>query len=648
MSRWLRTGAFVCLVIAIINTVVHGFVLDEAAVPAQIISGQVEYPDGHPQRVFYRGVYTVQNYSAAWFLQAWPSVEALSAVRNVGLVFLSLFAPFAVTVILTGSPLWACVATVLVMTEAIVRVGGVYPIWVYPHFYGHGHFGLQVSIIGAVLLVGGYHRFASLIIGLIPSLHAAMAVVTWPWAAVYAWCSRRTRTSRQMIGAIVAVGVGIAACGGLAIYIRQFTANDHIVPPYNAVGSADVIYSQFSKYNDGHRKLLPFWTLPYFGALVIYLCIGCLLLSRPRQISAANASIRRWMFLFGLGAWVLVLVAGAWHYVAGSLPYRLNQLMPYRFCNLPNTLLIPMTVTVIADAHRRLQGSARVAVSLLVGAMLVGATICIPIHRAHTCTHLLPIAWGMMLVAVGFADASEGRGWFANRIITLTVLAVLTILAFMDETSAVWSFSVSGAVSAAILSLAQSNRSLAFLAGARWSVFARTGLIVSCFLAASSSVAFSKVRDRSDPWHKTTADDRLIATWLKDHAQPNEMILPPLAPRIELQPKTGHPVVMELETLWFMAYDRSICPTVGMMSRELYGIDYSDPAQIESLLTDGKLVLKDITRATWSKRTLPQWRELMDKYGFRLVVAPVDLALPLTRVLTGQNWALYEIPSGSS
>jgi hypothetical protein len=115
-------------------------------------------------------------------------------------------------------------------------------------------------------------------------------------------------------------------------------------------------------------------------------------------------------------------------------------------------------------------------------------------------------------------------------------------------------------------------------------------------------------------------------------------------PPSELQAKTAHPVLMEIETLYLMTYMPSLAPVLGSMSRDLYGIDYTSPALLGQAAPDGRLqVDSPAWLAAWRVRSREDWRSLGRKYSFRLVLSPTKTPLALTAVLPGPLWTLYRI-----
>ena len=117
-----------------------------------------------------------------------------------------------------------------------------------------------------------------------------------------------------------------------------------------------------------------------------------------------------------------------------------------------------------------------------------------------------------------------------------------------------------------------------------------------------------------------------------------------MGPAPEIQAKTGHPVLMERESLVLMTYKPALAPVLSAMARDLYGVDYSDPSQLECFMTLGRIDLgSKAVLKQWQSITADKWRSVGHKYNFRLVLSLTTTPLNLTAVLPGKDWTLYSI-----
>src|SRR5262249_13099042 len=129
IGRLLAFGAIVWGAYSVVQILINGVVLDEVIEPAQIITGAVSYPAGHPHQIYFLKTYNLFHDLAAGLMALKFDAILISALRNWLYLFMSAFTPFALTVSLTKRPAWGHLASVLALTETMVRFGGAYPIF---------------------------------------------------------------------------------------------------------------------------------------------------------------------------------------------------------------------------------------------------------------------------------------------------------------------------------------------------------------------------------------------------------------------------------------------------------------------------------------------------------------------------------------
>jgi len=280
-------GALVWGVYSVIQILINGIVLDESLAPAQIIAGAVQYPAGHPHQIYYLRAYNLFHYLAAGVWAIEPAPLAISAARNFLFLFSSLFAPFAITVLLTRRPLWGHIAATLTVAEVALRFESVYPMWVFPSGNSNGHLGLHAAIFIIVLLLARLWRTGGLLLGLLPALHPAMPLVIWPWSGAYLLFSRELNCRREKVRLLLATALGLGVCAALALIIFIRAANAGAVPPYNVQPNdqmnGELIHRQFTATTDVHRRLAPLWWYGYSVGPVALFIIGLLLLWNPKR-----------------------------------------------------------------------------------------------------------------------------------------------------------------------------------------------------------------------------------------------------------------------------------------------------------------------------------------------------------------------------
>jgi hypothetical protein len=638
LGRMLVAGALPWAIYAVLHLVLDGIVLDEATVPAQIITGAVRYPDGHPLAVLMARAPSLSYQLAAleWWLH--PGVAGVSAVRNLLFLFLSTFVPFAAALVLTRRPWCGHLAAVLTLSEGTCRFIGVYLLWIFPSYWSSGHFGIHLTVLVAVLLLAGCWRTGGVLLGLLPAVHAAMALVAWPWGGAFLLgAGSRGRPWRRVL---VSIAVGVAGVAAMLAIIQVVAPDVHPVPPYDVVADGDVILRSFLETTDPHRRPIEVLSPAYLVSPIGFAMLACLLLW-PR--SGADAGIDRgacaWLVLLGGVAWAWVFATRLVQAVLGWLPVAVLSTMPGRFAHVPVLLLLPLTVAAFVRAIADLRPERRAAGGLLLPVLLACQIAGVLRAPVDVYSHFVVFLWGALLGVVWCgAERTQRRLAVAGVVALGGSLLLLRVL--QDD---------GGAVAFALglgLAVAWTLGVSALLRGpAEW---IRPALAAACVAAAFVSVRGPHVANGWDQGsERTSPEEARLAAWLATNAQPDELLLAPLWPPALLQPKTGHPVLLDGVTLLTMTYMPPLAAPLGVMVRDLFGIDYAHPETLRPLLAaDGTLRPTSAEwLAAWRARDCAAWVALRARYGVRLVLAPVGEPMRLPVLLGGERWTVHEIPA---
>jgi hypothetical protein len=665
LACMLARGALIWAAYSALQLWVNGVVIDEGVVPAQIIAGAVHYPPGHPHLVFYPQVFSLPNYLAAVLWRLVPNALLLSALRNFLFLFASAFLPFALALVLTRKPLWGHLAAALTLTETGLRFWGIYPMWVFPNFYSHGHIGMHVALLAVVFLLARMWGWAGFFLGLQPALHGAMIAVLWPWSFLYILFSSQKPRGKERVRFFLSAGVGLALTVGLAAITFARANHVAVAPPYDAQANGDLIYRNFTLFTDFHRHLFSFFTFGYLVNLVAFLTLGAILWRATRRPAEPDCPppgrpVVFWLMLFGIYAWATVFGAALLQRVWGSLPGPVEQLMPYRFSNFSALLLLPLTAAALFVVWRELpEPLRRLARNLLIALLgVAGILLWLEegpfdwLYRGRVAIHLIFIVWGV-LFAMELLNHTLLLRRRLDCLFGVLVLAASTFLATPPSRVGV-TLLASFFLSMLLLSVLLLVRRFFSRPHSGSSLIPHRPAFALLLIIALICAAALPGR-RMDAWHRklerwdmVSRDDRALRDWLAKNARPGEMLLPALWPRSELQPKTGHPVLMELETLYLMTYVPRLAPTIGVMAKDLYGMDYSDPAQLRSIAEDGRVLPETAWIRTWRERRQAEWQSLGQRYAFRLVLSPADVPLDLPLARPGNTWNLYTIPARSS
>ncbi len=634
IGRLLAAGALVWLAYAALWLALDGPVLDESGVAAPIIAGDVVYPPGHPNAVVYRRAPILLYQLAALEWRVVPDAWVVSTPRNLLFLFLSTFVPFAVTLACTRRPAWGHVAAALATSETACSLVGVYLMWIFPGVYSTGHIGIHVTVLAIVLLAARVERLGAFLAGLLPVVHAPMVVVAWPTlAGLLAW--RRPRRPRAVA---LAGAAGLAIVGLVALAIARRAAADVPVAPYVPSSDGDVVLRTYVATTDPHRQPFPVRSPIGLVAPAALAGLAAIVLARggpsarggPPARGGPRGGRRVAVAVVALAGVAFAAVYGtrAVQAVTGALPPSVLALMPGRYANVAVLVLLPLAVTSLATAAPG--GTA----TMLATALLVLQSVLAFLARQTAFAHLL---YGILGAAIGSALGSR-----AHRTVGLVAGVVL-----VAAIGAVGGPDAGARLAWLGLPLALAAVAARALGAAPPGRVAQSALAAACVVAALASLRGPHIPNEWEAGsERMSADERGLATWLAANAAPGDMLVAPLFPPSWLQPKTGHPVLEDTMTLANMAYFPETASASARIVRDLFGIDYADPASIRALRgPDGMLrPTSPAWVAAWQARDCAGWRTLGERYGFHWVWADRAHPVRLPVAWTGARWALHRVP----
>jgi hypothetical protein len=536
--------------------------------------------------------------------------------------------------------------------------------WIFPDGYSHGHLGLQAAVLIPALLLASCWGMGGFLLGVLPTLHFSMVTIVWPWSFCFLTLSKsRPRgADRKRLIAGLCAGLALCAILGFVIFVR--TSGTTFGPPYQVQTDGGLVYNNFTALTDYHRRPFTFLSLGYLVASVAFVAIAGLLLGARKEPATGNQATfcRRslvWFLLLGGFAWGVVFGTRLLQILAGSLPQYLQIAMPYRLSNIPVLLLIPLTVAAFAAVFTTMSPDLR-GVSLgLLAIMIVATGFLLALeqgsfrwpYRSWIASHLLFVTWGVLFAFDLFTHRARRNRLLPSLLMTAALAASMFVL-YPQTRAGV--FFLAGLVS-----------TLAFLSASSWLTvqmkrdwtltyrWSSLVLLCGCALTIAAALPGRRVNliDGDAPNQERPyllyAYDRELNAWLSKNTSPNEMILPPLYPATGLQAKTGHPVLMEWETVYLLTYMPNLAPTIGSMMHDLFGIDYSGPQAAQAIAQHQRIDPQIAWQSSWKERKLAEWQTLSRKYGFRLVLSMSSLPLDLPVALPGKTWTLYTIPQPS-
>ena len=176
------------------------------------------------------------------------------------------------------------------------------------------------------------------------------------------------------------------------------------------------------------------------------------------------------------------------------------------------------------------------------------------------------------------------------------------------------------------------------------------GLAVCCLTTAALATPGEHIPNNWDAtegrWDTESEFDRALNQWLAENTSSNEMLLVAVWPRSAFQVVTGHPTMIDIDTLMMVTYMKSLAPAVNLLVRDIFNIDYTDRAQLERIVNEDGMLrpTSSVWLEAWKNRSQAGWRQLGQKYRVRVVLAPKSTPLDLPIVLRGPVWTVYVIP----
>lgn len=616
--RAMRWGVLFWLAFCLAAVLIRGVRWDETFEHAQVITGQVPYPEGHPLRVYVRGAFSLQTYASAAALALGAGPALVCGARNTLFLLGTVLPVFLLCAILSRRALWGHIAALLMLEGIVLEFDGSYPTFVWPELYSNGHIGGAAALLTLIALVSGRLGWAAFLFGLMPCIHIGqwpILLALFPWyAVVLVW----RREYRKILRVTCFFLAGVGGCVAFYFIQRGFVEPLPTSGPFAAQGDPASIWKAYTAWFDPHRRFPP-----GNGHVVL---AGMLLLSGLAAWRERDVRVK-WMY-GGLFLYAEGVAAAVWgimmiHAFYGQdIPFLLIAWMPYRLINhIPPACL----AVIIAVLCRRRQGEENgLLSSLVVGALVFGVVHpwMRPLLSASVYNRYLAAGEAVAFTLYGAALMSLILPWRAlPRWVSLLVLVVpVAVLATYHQ------FGTTCIGLGFILTLLLRRLASKKPLSPRWAVAAPiVGLLVAALLLGHQG--------RYRRWLPTPEFDQQVAAYLAEQGEAGAMLVVPPEDSLR-QAHTGHPVLAEVATPSLISYQPEIGPAIAQIYRDIYAIRF---ALSESETPSWETV--------WKRRPTIGWQVLGNRYGFRYVIAPADLPLDLSRMLADESSALYAIPA---
>lgn len=621
------SGALFWIVFSLVAVLVRGVRWDENYEFAQVILGQIPYPEGHPLYQYVRGFYSLQTYSLAALMYFFPGPLIANLLRNWAFLASTTVPVYLLGTLFSRRQLAGHIAVLFVLLGIHTKFYSSYPVLVWPMIFSNGAIGLGYMLAALWALLDRRYRLAGFLMGFAPAIHLGqfppLLLVTALVALRLLWTGQ-TRPVRTL--AIYALP-GLAICALFALFLHYVAVAPPLDGPYFTAADPQLLWRTFMERYPGHRAL-PLTTghLVLAGAMLAGAALwvmhrtGAISYKDSRNSGALLDHPWTGALLYCAAASAIVWIIMAIHCAMGpDVPYLLQGWLPYRLMNHVAPILIPLLVSIGFARSRHVSGFLILA---LFGALLA------PLLEGDLAKKY--ISGGEYLFFFLYGGAAGTGLILAKRqspVLAATgaaaIVLMLVVLAWFHQFGA--ACTLAGMLAALVPVPSRINPRMLRIVGT-----ALMALLLLALLANGGELRSHL--DRSD-FH------REVAGYLADQGKPDAMILVQYDQAGD-QMLFGHPVMADMATMLHGVYRPAIAPSVNAIFQDFYGV-YLDPATPQP---DPPLAWHEV----WPAKSLEEWQHLSKKYGVEYVAAPRFMRLPLERVLQGEERNLFHIPDVSA
>ncbi len=608
-----RYGLFFWCAFAVAAVAVRGVRWDEAYEHAQILAGQIPYPENHPLYRYVHNGFSLQTYLAALVVWLAPGPIVLNGIRNVLFVLASVLPAYLITRRLAGNALWGHTAALLTLAGVWLEFDSSYPLSVWPNTFTNGYLGGGYMLLTMYLILTSHWRSGLFLLGLAPAIHIGELPAILPVCGLFVLWQLVRGDRAGFLRGLPWGAAGIAICIGFGLLIRF----GFYVPWPESISnpeSVNAIWRGYTEWFDPHRQFPPM-NAHVGGVAALLIGLGAAMTLGARE------PMWRWLAVFTASVIAVVWVAMGIHAAFGpNTPFLVIGWMPYRLLNL----MLPVWLATVIGVLARRDGEA----DGRVGPWFVGGALALYL--------LLPI---LRLGADGAVDRYLASGELVMLLLTGAAYARLAdMIPARHGVGLAWR--VAGAVSFVALIFVHQLGAVSFAVGA--GVFAlfpvRFQLTIPALprrialgTAAALAVLLNYDQFMSRAQLPRSEFDQRVAEYLSERGERDAVLLAHPSEFL-LQARVGNPVLVETQTASLMSYLPELGPWIQQTYMDLYGIrfDQLPPADLDARW-----------RALWAARPAQDWAALAQEYGIGYVIAPASVPLDLDPVLTGSEKTLY-------
>jgi hypothetical protein len=564
---------------------------------AEVLAGLVRMPFDNPTYLYHTGVYSFWCIQlSAILLKMGLSAKTISILSS-GLECATAFAAISACSLIFFRSVLTAILCPLLFTLMLHPTEHGYAIMYLPSIHVFGQMGMYSALLCLSLLSLGYRRLGLFLLGMLPSIHASIALMAWTAALVGFFPERKKLwAERKKVLPPFFLGVVFTA---VTLAIQKIIFSQPPIPfDHSAI---DDLMRAFTLYWDPHRH--PMLWRNFRVDLCIFAYAIYRLNYRKNEISEGEK-----FFLTGITG--MTVVAAGYCAIYNLFPQifmgtLINTLLLKRWLNL-NTLLMPLlAVTLLAKLS--LEKRSIIATGALVIVILL--IIFGPPTTLNTVDRkvLLEHWQGGHLSSI-FIDA-----FYYKRLYYELGLLIAVALPLMKRLNKTYSSS-----------------------------FVRP--VVGIFLAFTLGIAGwylakFKLSDHSN--FVLTPASSLALEYSKQRSVKDGILIPGPGSEQFIQLFSHQGVLLDLKGLTQATYKPSSIVKMEEILNTIYGTSFRNaddrPRMEDGTDTDG---IRDL----WEHRSVEEWKKIRQKYNTTVILADSHWKLQLPLFSSKDEFAIYEIP----
>ena len=628
---WNVAGLCFWFLFSVAIVFIRGVRWDEHWDLAQVILGRIPYPEEHFLFIWTRDVRNLPIYVSTIIARLTQGPELLNAFRNILWLLATTIPVYLIGTTLGRRALYGHVAVLFALSGLSAPFDASYPLYAWPAYFSNGHIGMGLGLLALAMLLAGWWRSASFLLGFMPCIHiihtAPVAGVALAMA-LWAWQKGRTAHLRRALPWAIPGLIVSALLWTFATSVGAPSSG-----PYYAAGDWEPIVKAYMSQGTHWSKpgvAACFTNGNFILAATILLTLGAARAATATGRGALWSFMCLYLGLCAAAVWTMM----ALHWLFDTrLPYLLLASMPYRFTNHAALLSIAILPAVLAAPWRerpvaRHLGTWILACTLAFLALrgLLEGVVNDQIYIRYLAA-ADGLVYGLAGVAVGLLSvdlASDRRfclPWAGAWLATIALTA-------LDHQFGPGCFLVGFAVVAA-----RAKFSAAPDAGTPGQ--ARHDMLPHVAALLLAAVALLKIT--ADEWRTretlpVSEFDRAVASHLQELGEPAAMVAS-YPTQHRLQSRIGHPVLADAASADSLVYSPELAPSIQKIFSDVYGIRFHPSPDSDA----------PSWNEIWVGRDHDDWVELSHRYGFSFVISPNDTPLDLAAALPGPEDTLYRI-----